>query len=159
MISPRSCHASCTILSEDGSTDCIILIGGYTENKQLNESYGREYLNTTEILKIQEENWIEGPKLPDEMKVLGCVGLPPSSNYGCLVVGGRIKVDKDRSTTDQDLHFWPKATNLYGLEKSLTSWTFLGQLKLTEAEEFDYLYDNDGMPKDYVEGQILFPLS
>ena len=106
--SPRSSHCSCVIKSEDGTDDCIILIGGCYP------AYPRDILDTTEIFSIKEKTWSQGPKLPIKLTDSACVALPPTTKYSCLVIVGKGEYDAQTSS------------EIYGLNRSLTAWSFLG---------------------------------
>lgn len=107
LLTYRSYHSSCAIKSEDGKIESIIIVGGEEFDKE-------EPSNTTEILKLNEQRWIQGPLLPEGITDSSCVALPPIMNYACLVIGGR---------TEEGL-----SSNVYALDKSLSTWTHLGKL-------------------------------
>ena len=66
--------------------------------------------------RFNREKWIQGPDLAVGIKAAACVALPLSSNFACVVVGGWTKKEYYSS-------------NVYGLDKSLTEWTFLGKIR------------------------------
>ena len=107
MPTPRDYHCSCTIQSDDGSTKCVIIMGG-TTNK------GR-FSKTTEILN-QDFRWVQGPLLPVGIEDAACVALPPKCDLACVVIGGET-IEESYSS------------NVYGLNKSLTKWYTLGKIK------------------------------
>ena len=111
LISARYTHCSCIIQSDGGTQDVIIVIGGSTN---------QGVTNTTEIFNIDKSQWTQGPPLPCRIDSAACVSLPPTmksvSNISCVVVGGCT--DKQRCSSD-----------VYGLNRSLTSWTHLGKIK------------------------------
>ena len=108
LFTPRVGHSSCVIQSDDGSDKCVIIIGGWTDQERFSKS--------TEILDLTEKKWIQGPDLAVGIKAAACVALPLSSNFACVVVGGWTKKEYYSS-------------NVYGLDKSLTEWTFLGKIR------------------------------
>ena len=66
------------------TSDVIIDIGGRTNEGKT---------NTTEIFKIGEKQWIQGPPFPCKIDGAACVSLPPPMNFACIVVGGEtIKI-------------------------------------------------------------------
>ena len=111
----RSNHCSCIIQSDDGTPDVIIIIGGR-----------KERTNTTEIFNINKTQWTQGPPLPCGIKWAACVPLPPTmksvSNISCVVVGGNT----ERWTGDTG---GEDSSDVYGLNRSLTTWTHLGKIK------------------------------
>ena len=76
--------------------------------------------STTEIFKIGEKQWIEGPPFPSEIDGAACVSLPPPMNFACVVVGG----ETDENTIDDQ-----ETSDVYGLNRSWTGWTHLGKIK------------------------------
>ena len=56
------------------------------------------------------------------MQGAACVALPSTSNFACLVLGG-FKEDED----DEDEY--KLLSDVYGLNKKLTEWTFLGKMR------------------------------
>ena len=100
--------------SDDGSTKCIIVIGGLTGHYP---SYSCS--KTTEILDLENREWVQGPELPIGLDNAACVALPPASNFACVVLGGRTD-DKDH---------YEVSNVVYGLNKKLTEWTFLGKMR------------------------------
>ena len=108
LLTPRCRHSSCTIQSDDGSTKCIIIIGGWTDHESFSKS--------TEILDLTDQKWIQGPELAVGIKAAACVALPLSSNFACVIVGGKSK--KDYYSSD-----------VYGLDKNSTEWTLLGKMR------------------------------
>ena len=107
MQSARYYHCSCIIQSDNGTPDSIIVIGGFT-----NEGIS----NTTEIFIIREKKWIQGPTFPFKISDAACASLPPTTSFACAVVGGWT--DKEEPSSD-----------VYGLNRSLTSWKYLGKIK------------------------------
>ena len=99
-------HCSCAIQLNDGSTQSIIIIGGYTKEG--------EDSNTTEILDVNVQKWVQGPALPSGARYTTCVTLPPTSNFSCVVLG---------SSQGK-----PSGTGAYGLDKRLMEWKFLGNI-------------------------------
>ena len=112
MLNARACHASCAIQSEDGSAQSIIIVGG-SGGKD-----GNAHLKSTEILNFKDQKWIQGPELPcnNGPEKASCVELPAATNFACVVVGGDIGEEYCSS-------------NVYGLNKSTTEWTFLGKIR------------------------------
>lgn len=120
---------SCPIQSEDGTIDGIIILGGKVQGGSILSlhRYSREIANypvSTEIMMVKDKKWIEGPRLPIGIKSTALVSLPPTLNYACVAVGGS---NFDAATGKYD------ATNVYGLNRSLTTWTVLGQLEKQEV--------------------------
>ena len=75
---------------------------------------------TTEILNLNDRKWVQGPELPVGIKAASCVALPLTSRFACVVVGGRTMkpgVEEKYSS------------NVYGLERRLMQWKFLGKLR------------------------------
>ena len=108
MLEPRAGHSTCAIQSDDGSTKCILIIGGFTYAKKS---------KTTEILYLTKRNWIHGPRLPVEIESAACVAHPPTSNFACVIVGG------------SSINSSSSSSNVYGLDKSLSKWTLLGKIR------------------------------
>ena len=112
LLTPRCCHSNCTIQSDDGSTKCIIIIGGLTDQGKVSKS--------TEILYLAEQNWVQGPELPVGIVAAACVALPPSSIFTCVVIGGTThKVYTLKGAI---------SSNVYGLDKNLNKWILLGKI-------------------------------
>ena len=105
----RTGHCSCVIQSYDETPDAIIVIGGVTSPGGLT--------TTTEIFKIREGQWIQGPPFPFKISSAACVSLLPTMNFACVVVG----------RNKQYIEEW--FSDVYGLNRSLTSWTHLGKIK------------------------------
>ena len=108
MLNARAWHASCAIQSEDGSTQSIIIVGGWA---------GKPFSKTTEILNFKDQKWTQGPELPcnDGPEHASSVELPEATNIACVVIGGYFG---DRYCS----------SNVYGLNKSMTEWTLLGKI-------------------------------
>ena len=105
LLTPRYYHSSCAVQLDDGSTQCIIVIGG------------PEYWpGSTEIYDIKNGKWVIGPPLPYGERYASCGPLPPTSKYACLAIGRDIN----------DFNF---SWNVYGLNRILTGWTLLGKTK------------------------------
>ena len=117
LLTPRCRHSSCTIQSDDGSTKCIIIIGGQTDLEEFSKS--------TEILYLAKKSWVKGPELPEGVNSAACVALPSTSNFACVVIGGFTK----------EAVSLPGATssNVYGLNKDLNGWTFLDKISTSRA--------------------------
>ena len=126
MLEPRAGHSSCAIQSDDGSTQCIIVIGGSTNQ-------GR-YLKSVEILKVNNkkshssigakwpknnQKWAKGPPLPCVVEDAHCVPLHPLTNFACVIIGGWIGGDKPIN----------RSSDVYGLNKELTEWKLLGKIR------------------------------
>ena len=122
----RSHHSSCVIQADDGSTQCILVLGGQTNQEQFSKS--------TEILNIKDQNWIHGPTLPFGVKYAACVALPPSSNFACALIGGEI-YDNHPSTLSYQLSRDHHTYSLcvHGLNKALTKWLLLGKINIVAA--------------------------
>ena len=127
---PRRNHSSCVIPSEDGTPQYVILIGGY-DDKQISKHYEKYYFDTdtTDILNIKDGKWIQGPKLPYEISGAACVALPPTMKYSCVVIGGATSIPyRLRDSTG----FWRQEilhrSGVFGLNRSLTNWEFLGTM-------------------------------
>ena len=69
-----------------------------------------------EIYNIKSGVWVEGPPLPYGETYASCAPLPPTSKYACLAIGSGTK--KTNYTS-----------NVYGLDRTLTEWTLLGNTK------------------------------
>ena len=108
MITARFSHSSCAIQSHDGTTESIIIIGGIT-NEGLTKS--------TEIMKVKEQKWTQGPNLPYGIKNAACVALPPTMDHACIVIGGEGETNEERFSS-----------KIYALDKSLSTWSYLGQI-------------------------------
>ena len=80
---------------------------------------------------IKERKWIRGPKLPNRIGRTTCVALPFSMNYHCIVIGvmgwGGIAIDA--LTPGHTMY-----ENVYGLDRSLTAWRFLGKIERKKRE-------------------------
>ena len=128
MLEPRGAHSSCAIQSDDGSTQCIIVIGGCSTKN------GR-YLRSVEILNmknikshwsigtkwpISNQKWVQGPPLPCVVKHAKCVPLPLVTNFACVIIGGWDGRDELVNRYSSDV---------YGLNKKLTEWKLLGKIK------------------------------
>ena len=108
LLTPRMYHCSCVIQSDDESTESIIIIGGNT--KEEDDS------NTTEILDLNVQKWVQGPALPLGARYTACVTLPPTSNFSCVVFGTETRKESS-------------GTCVYGLEKRLMEWKLLGKFE------------------------------
>ena len=84
-------------------------MGGQTDREGASKS--------TEILNVKDKTWVQGPSLPWETKYAACVALPPAKSFCCVAIGGWTS--KKHCSSD-----------VYGLNKSLTEWTFLGNIRL-----------------------------
>ena len=80
---------------------------------------------------IKERKWIQGPKLPNKMDRTTCVALPFSMNYHCIVIGdlGSGGISIDSLNPGRTIY-----ENVYGLDKSLIAWTFLGKIERKKRE-------------------------
>ena len=111
MLEPRAGHSSCAIQSDDGSTQCIIVIGGSTNQ-------GR-YLKSVEILNVKNkklhwsigakcpisnQKWVQGPPLPCVVEDAKCVPLHPLTNFACVIIGGWTGRDKPTDQYSSDVH-------------------------------------------------------
>lgn len=76
--------------------------------------------STTEIFKIGEKRWIQGPPFPSEIDGAACVPLFLLTNFACLVVGG----ETEEYTIDAQ-----ETSDVYGLDRSWTGWTHIGKIK------------------------------
>ena len=122
----RSHHSSCAIQADDGSTQCILVLGGQTNQEQFSKS--------TEILNIKDQKWIQGPTLPFGVKYAACVALPPSSNFACALIGGEINDNHTSRLSSQSLtshHTYSFC--VHGLNKTLTKWLLLGKIDIGAA--------------------------
>ena len=122
----RSHHSSCAIQADDGSTQCILVLGGQTNQEQFSKS--------TEILNIKDQKWIQGPTLPFGVKYAACVALPSLSNFACALIGGEIN-DNHPSTLSSHLLTDNRTFSLcvHGLNKALTKWLLLGKINIGAA--------------------------
>ena len=118
-------HCSCVILSDDGSTQSIIIIGGNTKE----EDYISEDSYTTEIFDLNDKKWVQGPDLPLGQGYTACVTLPPTYRFSCVVFGTAWS---NTSTL----------TGVYGLDKRLMEWKFLGKLKNRLSRSVDIALPN-----------------
>ena len=75
---------------------------------------------TSEILYLDNHKWIQGPELPLGLCSVACVALPRTSNFAFVVLGGYTGDEEDE---DND----KISDDVYGLNKKLTEWTFLGK--------------------------------
>ena len=103
--------------SDDGSTKCIIVIGGLTD-----EGPDEKVLRTSEILDLHNRKWVQGPELPLGLHSAACVALPPTSKFACVVLGGFTGTGEDEN--DGKL-----SNDVYGLNNKLTEWTILGKMR------------------------------
>ena len=127
LLEPRADHSSCAIQSDDGSTQCIIVIGGLTNQ-------GR-YLKSVEILNVKNikshwsigakwpinnQQWVKGPPLPCIVEHAKCVPLHPLTNFACNIIGGQNVENEPINRYSSDV---------YGLNKELTEWKLLGKIR------------------------------
>ena len=112
-MSARTHHSSCAIQADDGLTKCILILGGQTNQETFSKS--------TEIFNINDQKWIQGPSLPFGVKYAACVALPPTSNFACALIGGKIN---DKELWEQKAY----SLRVHGLNKALTKWSFLGKI-------------------------------
>ena len=110
LLSERCFHSSCAIQADDGSVQSIIIMGGRTSHDSWQHS------NSTEILKIKDQKWIQGPNLPCGILHAACVSLPFSTDLACIIVGG----------SNIENYY---SSDIYGLNNALTEWKHLGKLK------------------------------
>ena len=111
MLTPRAYHRSCVIQSDDGSKKSIIVIGG-----EIKEGKDNFCTNTTEILDLNVQKWVQGPSLPcGYTRYATCVALPQTSNFSCVVLG--------KGTSHEN-----SGIGAYGLDKKLMEWKFLGKI-------------------------------
>lgn len=111
MLTPRSYHSSCAIQSDDGSKKSIIVIGG-----KIQEGKDKNWTNTTELLDLNVQKWVQGPSLPcGYTRYVTCVTLPQTSNFSCVVLGKGTSQEKS-------------GIGAYGLDKRLMEWKFLGKI-------------------------------
>ena len=73
--------------------------------------------SSTEILRLNEQKWTQGPSLPYGVKNAACVALPPTMDYACLVIGGEGESKEEKFSS-----------KVVGLTKSLSSWILLGRM-------------------------------
>ena len=121
----RSHHSSCAIQADDGSTQCILVLGGQTNQEQFSKS--------TEILNVKDQKWVQGPTLPFGVKYAACVALPPLSNFACALIGGQIKDNHPSSHSSHLLTDHTYSLCVYGLNKTLTKWLLLGKMNIGAA--------------------------
>ena len=126
MLEPRAGHSSCAIQSDDGSTQCIIVIGGLTNQGRNLKSV--EILNVKNIKShwsigakwpINNQQWVKAPQLPCKVEHAKCVPLHPLTNFACVIIGGVIGGDKPIN----------RSSDVYGLNKELTEWKLLGKIR------------------------------
>jgi len=116
LLTGRADHSSCAIQSDDGSIQCIIIIGGETDSEKL-------FSKTTEILNLKDEKWIPGPSLPLGISNASCVALPPTTNFACVLIGGQVGGQAYEGES------WPGClSNVYGLNRTLTEWKLIGKI-------------------------------
>ena len=120
LLTPRCRHSSCAIQSDDGSRKCIIIIGGWTGQEKI--------LTSTEILYLAAQNWVQGPDLPVRVKSAACVALPSTSNFACVVIGGSSEESAGLFGINALI-----SSNVYGLDKNLSGWTFLDKISTSRA--------------------------
>ena len=124
MLEPRACHSSCAIQSDNGSTQCIIVIGGLTKKgpslnsvEILNVKHKKSHWSIGTKWSISNQKWVQGPPLPCVVKYAKCVPLLPMTNFACVIIGGWNGRDELYSS------------DVYGLNKELTEWKLLGKMK------------------------------
>ena len=68
-------------------------------------------------MNFKDQKWTQGPELPCNKgpEYASCVELPETTNIACVVIGGAIGGEY--------------SSNVYGLNKSTTEWTFLGKIR------------------------------
>ena len=117
LLTARADHSSCAIPSEDGSIQYIIVTGGRTDQDSSS--------NSTEILNLKSghKKWIQGPTLPCEIINAACLALPLEKSIACVLIGGWNSEDRPR-----------RSSNVYGLSRSLTKWTFIGKIRLGRSD-------------------------
>ena len=72
-----------------------------------------------EILDLKEQRWGKGPNLPLGTHLASCVALPPTSDFACVLIGGRTQKNVEMC----------KGENVFGLKKSLDEWILLGTIQ------------------------------
>ena len=86
---------------------------------------GGRISRTSEILDLDNRKWVQGPELPLGLHNSACVALPRTSNFACVVIGG---VDWMCTGNKEDKDNDKISDVVYGLNKKLTEWTFLGKM-------------------------------
>ena len=85
---------------------------------------------------IKERKWMKGPKLLNKIGRPTCVALPFTMNYHCAVFGnseGSCDSNCCGNCT-RNCHIYRE--HVYGLNKSLTAWNFLGKFKRTRRLQY-----------------------
>ena len=67
-------------------------------------------------MDVENSKWIQGPELPLGIRSPSCVALPPTSDFVCVLIGGR---------TEGEIF----SSNVHGLNRALKEWTLLGKIK------------------------------
>ena len=138
LLQPRAFHSSCSIQSDDGSTKCIIIIGGNTNKESpsksveiLNVKDLRSYLSSKFKWSLEDQMWTQGPPLPCGIRFSACVSLPPTTNFACLVIGGDARqYEKNMLPNGRRWdRFNEYTSDVYGLNKKLTEWKLLGRIR------------------------------
>ena len=65
---------------------------------------------------MKKQKWIDGPELPLGISWASCVALPPTSNFACVLVGGK---------TDEEGFL----SSVYGLNRLTKEWKLMGNIK------------------------------
>ena len=93
MLEPRACHSSCAIQSDDGSTQCIIVIGGLTKKgtssnsvEILNVKDKKSHWSIRTKWSISNQKWVQGPPLPCVVRNAKSVPLPATTNFACVII-------------------------------------------------------------------------
>ena len=127
LLEPRAGHSSCAIQSDDGSTQCIIVIGGSTKKgpssnsvEILNVKDKKSHWSIGTKWSISNQKWVQGPPLPCAVKYSKCVPLLPMTNFACVIIGGWNGRDGRDELYSSDV---------YGLNKELTEWKLFGKIK------------------------------
>ena len=138
LLQQRALHSSCAIQSDDGTTKCIIIIGGDTYEEGYSNSVEllnvkdlKAYLSSKLKWSLEDQMWTQGPPLPCGIQFSACVPLPPTTNFACLVIGGNTRqYEKIIFPSGKRCDRYDEYTSdVYGLNKELTEWKLLGKIR------------------------------
>ena len=75
---------------------------------------------------LENQVWTQGPPLPCGIRFSACAAVPPVSNFACLVIGGNTSYD--------EYSFTSYSSNVYGLNRELTEWKWLGKIRTGRSD-------------------------
>ena len=85
--------------------------------------------DSSEIFIIKERKWIQGPNILQKIGRPTCVPLPITMNYHCIVIGS-VDWNCDNNCCGNCIRKCHRNyEHVYGLNKSLTAWLFLGKYR------------------------------